>query len=124
MKPLSCRKQSTDMQSKYLRLCLVYALFQPPSTFLIFIPPKVDLKKSTKKQLNFSNFFFCTLWKTEQLFIIFFFTYHSQKYFIKLLLPVVKVPYKSVLLLDALKVRSASSTISKSRKLTCLSHSK
>ena len=31
------------------------------------ILPKRDLKKPTKKQLNF-----CSVWKTEQLFIIFF----------------------------------------------------
>ena len=74
---------------------------------LTFIPPKLDLKKSTKKQLNFSNSIFCSVWKTEQLFIIIFFhlsfpkvlyksvllsiitcrhsllIYHTQKYFIK-----------------------------------------
>ena len=50
---------------------------------ITFIPPKLDLKKSTTKQLNFSNSIFCSMKKTEQLFIIFFFTCHSQKYFIK-----------------------------------------
>ena len=73
---------------------------------ITFILPKLDLKKSTKKQLNFSNSIFCSVWKTEQLFIIFFhlsflkvlyksvllsittcrhslLTYHSQNYFIK-----------------------------------------
>ena len=50
---------------------------------LTFIPTKLDLKKSTKKQLNFSGPIFCSVWKTEQLFSIFFFTYHSKKYFIK-----------------------------------------
>ena len=73
---------------------------------ITFILPKLDLKKPTKKQLNFSNSIFCSVWKTEQLFIIFFhlsflkvlhksvllsittcrhslLTYHTQKYFIK-----------------------------------------
>ena len=61
--------QSVDMQSKNIELCLVYTLFQPRSTFIL---PKLDLKKSTKKQLNFSNSIFCSMWKTEQLFIVFF----------------------------------------------------
>ena len=39
---------------------------------ITFILPKIDLKKPTKKQLNFSNSIFCSAWKTEQLFIFFF----------------------------------------------------
>ena len=39
---------------------------------LTFIPPKLDLKKLTKKQFSFSNSIYCSVWKTEQLFIIFF----------------------------------------------------
>ena len=38
---------------------------------ITFILPKLDLKKSAKKQLNFSNSIFCFVWKTEQLFIFF-----------------------------------------------------
>ena len=72
---------------------------------ITFILPKLDLKKPTKKQLNFSNSIFCSVRKTEQLFIIIFFsliipkstlqkrfiitcchsllTYHTQRYSIK-----------------------------------------
>ena len=39
-----------------------------------FILPKLYLKKSIKKQLNFPNSIFCSMWKTEQLFIFFFFS--------------------------------------------------
>ena len=39
---------------------------------ITFILPKVYLKKLIKKQLNFSNFTFCFMWKTGQLFMIFF----------------------------------------------------
>ena len=38
-----------------------------------FILPKLYLTKSIKKQLNFPNSIFCSMWKTEQLFIFFFF---------------------------------------------------
>ena len=38
---------------------------------ITFILPKLDLKKSAKKQLNFSNSILCFVWKTEQLFIFF-----------------------------------------------------
>ena len=41
---------------------------------ITFILPKLDLKKPTKKQLNFSNSIFCSVWKTEKLFIIIFFS--------------------------------------------------
>ena len=87
--------QSIYVQSRYIGLCLMYTLFQPWLTFL-FSQNKI----STKKQLNFSNSIFCCVWKTEQLFIIFFFTYHSRKYFIKTFycLLYTKVPYKSFLL--------------------------
>ena len=62
----------------------VYSL---AATFdITFILPKRDLKKSTKNQLNFSSSIFCPVWKTEQLFIIFF------------LLSFRKGLYKSVLL--------------------------
>ena len=39
---------------------------------ITFILPKLDLKNSIEKQLNFSNSIICSVWKTEQLFIIFF----------------------------------------------------
>ena len=96
------------MQNKYVRLCLVYTLFQPLSTFIL---AKLDLRKPTKKQLNFSNSIFCSVWKTEQLFIIIFFTliipkstlqkrstiyYYLSPLIIDLSYP--KVHYKSVLL--------------------------
>ena len=96
------------MQRKYIELCLVYTLFQPRSTFIL---PKLDLKKSTKKQLNFSNSIFCSVWKTEQLFFIIFFSliipkstlqkrsiiyYYLSPLIIDLSYP--KVLYKSVLL--------------------------
>ena len=41
---------------------------------ITFILPKLNLKKATKKQLNFSNSIFCSVWKTEQLFFIIFFS--------------------------------------------------
>ena len=47
---------------------------------ITFILPKSFLKKSTKKHLNFSNYIFCSMWKTYHHL---FFTYHSQMYFIK-----------------------------------------
>ena len=39
---------------------------------ITFILPKLYLKKSIKKQVNFSNFILCFIWKTEQCFITFF----------------------------------------------------
>ena len=66
---------------------------------LTFIPTKLNLKKSTKKQLNFSGPIFCSVWKTEQLFSIFFFHLSFQKVLYKgVLLSAVKVSQKSVLL--------------------------
>ena len=41
---------------------------------ITFILTKLDLKKPTKKQLNFSNSIFCSVRKTEQLFFIIFFS--------------------------------------------------
>ena len=77
---------------------------------ITFILPKLDLKKPTKKQLNFSNSIFCSVWKTEQLFFIFFsliipkstlqkrsiIYYYLSPLIIDLSYP--KVLYKSVLL--------------------------
>ena len=67
---------------------------------ITFILPKLYLKKSIKKQLNFSSSIFCSMWETEQLFIISFFTYHSGKYFsiLCVLFFIIKVPYEDVLL--------------------------
>ena len=67
---------------------------------ITFILPKLDLKKSTKKELNFSNSIFCSVWKTEQLFIFFFFfaLIIPKSIYKSVLLSIVKVPYKSVLL--------------------------
>ena len=66
---------------------------------ITFILPKLNLKKPTKKQLNFSNSIFCSTWKTEQLFIIFCFPLSVPKVLYKsILLSIVKVPYKRVLL--------------------------
>ena len=64
---------------------------------ITFILPKLDLKKSPKKQLNFSNPIFCSMWKTEQLFIFFHLSF-SKVLYKSVLLSFVKVPYKSVLL--------------------------
>ena len=78
---------------------------------ITFILPKLNLKKATKKQLNFSNSIFCSVWKTEQLFFIIFFSliipkstlqkrsiiyYYLSPLIIDLSYP--KVLYKSVLL--------------------------
>ena len=77
---------------------------------ITFILLKQDLKKPTKKQLNFSNSIFCSVWKTEQLFFIFFsliipkstlqkrsiIYYYLSPLIIDLSYP--KVLYKSVLL--------------------------
>ena len=65
---------------------------------ITFILPKLDLKKLTKKQLNISNTIFCSVWKTEQLFIIFFHVSFAKVLHKSVLLSTVKVPYKSVLL--------------------------
>ena len=58
------------------------------------------LEKLIKKQLNFSNSIFCSVWKTEQLFIIS--TFHHLSFpkvlYKSVLLSVIKVPYKSILL--------------------------
>ena len=83
------------MQGKSVRLCL------STTVEVTFILPKLYLKKLVKKLLNFLNSIFCSMWKTEQRFIIFFFTYHSQKYFTKAffgLLCIIKVPCRNVLL--------------------------
>ena len=40
---------------------------------ITFYLPKLYLKKSIKKLLNVSNSIFCSMWKTDQRFIIFFF---------------------------------------------------
>ena len=78
---------------------------------ITFILPKLNLKKPTKKQLNFSNSIFCSVWKTEQLFFIIFFSliipkstlqkrstiyYYLSPLIIDLSYPIVL--YKSVLL--------------------------
>ena len=65
---------------------------------IAFILPKLHPKKSTKKQLNFSNSIFCSMRKTEQLFIIFFHLSFLEVLYKSVLLSIVKVPYKSVLL--------------------------
>ena len=64
---------------------------------IAFILPKLHPKKSTKKQLNFSNSIFCSMRKTEQLFIFFHLSFLEVLYK-SVLLSIVKVPYKSVLL--------------------------
>ena len=58
------------MQNKYVRLCLVHTI----TVDITFILPKLDLKKPKTKQSNFSNSTFCSVWKTEQLFFIIFFS--------------------------------------------------
>ena len=60
---------------------------------ITFILPKLDLKKPTKKQLNFSNSIFCSVWKTEQLFNFIFHLFLKVLYK-SILVSVVKVPYK------------------------------
>ena len=83
------------MQSKSVRLCLLSSA----TVEISFNLPKLYLKKSMKKQLNFSNSIFRSMWKTEQLFKKFYkdvllslsiitcrhlsLIYHTQKYFIK-----------------------------------------
>ena len=51
------------MQSKSVRLSEVYSL--STTVEITFILPKLYLKKSIKKQLNFWNSIFCSMWKTE-----------------------------------------------------------
>ena len=63
-----------------------------------FILPKLDLKKSTKKQLNFSNSIFCYMWKTAKLFIIFFHLSFPKVFYKSVLWSIVKILYKSILL--------------------------
>ena len=63
---------------------------------IAFILPKLHPKKSTKKRLNFSNSIFCSMRKTEQLFIIFFHLSFLEVLHKSVLLSIVKVPYKSV----------------------------
>ena len=67
---------------------------------ITFILAKLYLKKLIKKLLNFPNSIFCSMWKTEQRFVIFFFFHLSfPKVFYKsVLLSIIKVPYKGVLL--------------------------
>ena len=66
---------------------------------ITFILPNLYLKKSIKKQLNFSNSIFCSMWKTEQLFFFFFFHLSFPKVLYKsALFSIIKVPYKDVLL--------------------------
>ena len=57
------------MQNQYVGLCLVYTLFQPLSTKLLFSKTR---SQKTDKKTKLSNSIFCSVWKTEQLFIIFF----------------------------------------------------
>ena len=64
-----------------------------------FVLPKLYLKKLIEKQLNFSSSIFCSIWKTEQLFIIFFFHLSFQKVLYEsALFFIIKVPYEAVLL--------------------------
>ena len=64
---------------------------------IIFILPKLHPKKSTKKQLNFSNSIFCSMRKTATFHHFFHLSFPEVPYK-SVLLSIVKVPYKSVLL--------------------------
>ena len=70
------------LQSKACLVIMSGVCFLSTTADIAFIVPKLYLEKSIKKQLNFSNSIFCSMWKTDQLFIIFF-TYHSEKYLMK-----------------------------------------
>ena len=67
---LSYRNQSIDMKSKSVVYTRVYTLFQPRSKRILFSQNCI-LKNRQKKELNFSNSVFSSIWKTEKLFIIF-----------------------------------------------------
>ena len=62
-----------------------------------FILPKLCLKKLIKKQLNFSNSIFCSMWKTAT-FDHFFRLSFPKVLYKSALLSILEVPYKSVLL--------------------------
>ena len=87
------------MQSKCVGLCQVYTLFQKKKLTSKkkkkFYNKK---KKKKKKQLNFSNSIFCSMRKTEQLFIFSFHLSFPKVLSKSALLSIVKVPYKSALL--------------------------
>ena len=87
---------NNDMKSKCLVMPGVYSL--STTVDITFIIPKLDLKKPTKKQLNFSNSIFCSMWKTEQLFIVFFHLSFLKVLYKSALMSIVKVLYKSILL--------------------------
>ena len=65
---------------------------------ITFIFPKLDLKKSTKKQLNFSDSIICSVWKLSNYSSFFFHLSFPKLLYISVLLSIVKVPYRSVLL--------------------------
>ena len=88
--------------SQYAKqICCIMSGVYCLSTALEILPkiilPKQYLKKSAKKQLNFSGSVFSSMWKT----VIFhhFFRLSSPKVLYKaVLLFIIEVPYKSVLL--------------------------
>ena len=70
------------MQSKYVGLSVVYSL--STTVDITFILHKLDLQKSTKKEIKHFKLSLLLYEENWATFQHFFSTYHSQKYFIKM----------------------------------------